>query len=95
MEVSKTLNNSQFGSSEYIKCSCFTKSRMKESLLGLRRLKSRGVSKAMVVRSKSIQAQFPLKNILDLTELNRFKDCINDVNIGLFGYILMSPRTRW
>lgn len=63
--------------------------------LGLRRLKSRGVSKAMVVRIKSIQAQFPLKNILDLTELNRFKDCINDVNMGLFGYILMSPGTRW
>lgn len=65
------------------------------SFLGLRRLKSRGVSKAMVVRIKSIQAQFPLKNILDLTELNRFKDCINDVNMGLFGYILMSPGTRW
>ena len=49
----------------------------------------------MVVRIKSIQAQFPLKNILDLTELNRFKDCINDDNMGLFGYILMSPGTRW
>ena len=53
------------------------------------------MSKAMVVRIKSIQAQFPLKNILDLTELNKFKDCINDVNMGLFGYILMSPGTRW
>ena len=42
------------------------------------------------VRIKSVQVPFPLKNALDMADLNRFQDCINDVNMGLFGYFLKS-----
>ena len=46
----------------------------------------------LFVRIKSLQVPFPLKQVFDLIMSNRFKDCINDINIGLFGSILKSPR---
>ena len=59
--------------------------------------KGRGVFKAifLFVRIKSIQVPFPLKHVFDLIMLNRFKDCKNDINKGLFGSILKSPRIMY
>ena len=45
--------------------------------------------------SSILQVPFPLKYLFDLIILNKFQDCINDINIGLFGSILKSPRTTW
>ena len=42
-----------------------------------------------------MQAPLPLKHVFDLIMLNWFKDCINDINIGLVGSILKSPRIMW
>ena len=56
------------------------------------RFKGRGVFKANL----SIYiVPFPLKLIFKLFMLNRFKDYINYISIGLFGSILKSPRIMW
>ena len=39
-----------------------------------------------------IYKHYSLWNVSDLIILNSFKDCINYINIGLFGSILKSPR---
>ena len=57
--------------------------------------KEREAFKAIFSISKSIQVLFPLKFIIDLIILNRFKDSISNINIDLFGFTLKSPRIMW
>ena len=44
----------------------------------------------LYVGIKSIEVPFPLKHVSEFNMLDRFKDGIKDINLGLFGSILKS-----